>query len=213
MDQLDNEEECSLENNKVISNINAQQTVVIVAIGKNDKAYLEFSYNLIDQIPLDLIVIGVVLIVTILSCIVGCYILFILRTTTAVKIQKIDGKLKDSALIMTVELAKARAAYNESQIRQGKKPVADSYAKKNEKYQSLNRNEDDEDNGFNGRDDETIAAYGVDQNMSQVDMNAKQLEMMNQVMMQKMMKDMMKGGRKKKRKHRDDRDREDRSRK
>ena len=91
--------------------------MVIVAIGKNDKAYLEFSYNLIDQIPLDLIVIGVVLIVTILSCIVGCYILFILRTTTAVKIQKIDGKLKDSALIMTVELAKARAAYNESQIR------------------------------------------------------------------------------------------------
>jgi len=45
---------------------------------------------------------------------VGCYIVFILRVTSGVKIQKINGKLRDSALIMTVELSKARAAFNES---------------------------------------------------------------------------------------------------
>ena len=85
-----------------------------MAIGKNDKAYLEFTYHLVDMISLDVILAGLALSALVLSCGVGCYILFILRTTTAVKIQKIDGKLKDSALIMTIEMAKARAAYNES---------------------------------------------------------------------------------------------------
>jgi len=50
----------------------------------------------------------------VIACLVGCYIVGVLRVTTRAKIQKVNNKLKDSALIMTIEMSKARAAFNES---------------------------------------------------------------------------------------------------
>ena len=87
--------------------------IVLVAIGKSDMAYLQFSYHLADIYPFWQVytVLGVGLLI--IACMVGCYILFILKITTAVKIKKLDVNLKDSAMIMTIELAKARAAFNE----------------------------------------------------------------------------------------------------
>jgi uncharacterized iron-regulated membrane protein len=48
----------------------------------------------------------------VIAMVVSCYILFILRTTSNVKVRKLNRYLKDPAIIMTVEIAKARAAFN-----------------------------------------------------------------------------------------------------
>lgn len=69
----------------------------------------------------------------------------ILRVTTGVKVKNLNGKLRDSALIMTVELNKARAAYNESQRRQGKPVVQDQYVRSHAGYQSVNQKGNDTD--------------------------------------------------------------------
>ena len=83
---LDNQIDCGLENKGVYGDIPASQTVVIIAVGKNEKAYLEFTYHLKDIYSLDFIMTALGIAAMTLACCVGCYILFILRTTTAVKI-------------------------------------------------------------------------------------------------------------------------------
>mgnify|MGYP000082165593 FL=1 len=90
---------------------------MIYAIGTSDQAYLGFTYHLIDIIPTTTLLGALGLGLMIIGCAVGCYILFIIRTTSRVKIRKVEGKLKDSATIMTIEMSRARAAFNESQIR------------------------------------------------------------------------------------------------
>jgi hypothetical protein len=117
IDNLTETIDCSLENKKVINTIPSNATVVIYAIGTSDQAYLGFTYHLIDIIPTTTLLGALGLGLMIIGCAVGCYILFIIRTTSGVKIRKVEGKLKDSATIMTIEMSRARAAFNESQIR------------------------------------------------------------------------------------------------
>lgn len=114
MDDLSGSIDCGLTNQTVFDNITSDQTVVISVVGLNNMAYIQFTYHLVDYVNTitTFSVLGAGLAVIALG--VGCYIVFILRVTSGVKIQKINGKLRDSALIMTVELSKARAAFNES---------------------------------------------------------------------------------------------------
>jgi hypothetical protein len=54
-----------------------------------------------------------------LSCIIGCFILFVLKKTTAVKITKAALKLKDAALVMSIEMNKAETAHKEYSVISG----------------------------------------------------------------------------------------------
>jgi hypothetical protein len=47
----------------------------------------------------------------VLSCIIACFIGFVLQKTTTVKINKAAQKLKDSALVMSIEMNKAETAH------------------------------------------------------------------------------------------------------
>ena len=46
-----------------------------------------------------------------LSCIIACFIGFVLQKTTSVKISRAANKLKDSALVMSIEMNKAETAH------------------------------------------------------------------------------------------------------
>jgi hypothetical protein len=46
----------------------------------------------------------------ILSLIVGCFVLFILKQTTRLKINKAAPKFRDAAIVMSIETSKAQAA-------------------------------------------------------------------------------------------------------
>ena len=64
------------------------------------------------------------------SLLVGIYILVIIRNTTSVQIKKLESGIKDPSMIMTFELAKSRAAFNEMQMKMGKPIVVDPVGKK-----------------------------------------------------------------------------------
>jgi hypothetical protein len=103
---------------------------------------MEFSYALADQYSMPKVYAGLVIGLSMIACIVGCFILFILRTTTAIKIKKIDGRLRDSALVMTIQMAKAEAAFNES-----KKRISNGTAPEGNKYKSVNKDNDSDEGG------------------------------------------------------------------
>ena len=56
----------------------------------------------------------------ILASLVGCFILFILSKSTNVKLANSENKIKDHAIIISIEMNKARSAFNEIQRREGK---------------------------------------------------------------------------------------------
>ena len=49
--------------------------------------------------------------IVVLSCLIACFIEFILQKTTSVKITKAAAKLKDAALVMSIEMNKAEEAH------------------------------------------------------------------------------------------------------
>lgn len=93
---------------------------MIVAIGQSDEAYLQFTYSLSDKYPIWQLISAMCLALVVIGFIVGCYILVLQRLTSSAKMKKLNSGLRDPAMIMTVELSKARSAFNEMQLRMGK---------------------------------------------------------------------------------------------
>jgi uncharacterized membrane protein YdbT with pleckstrin-like domain len=47
-----------------------------------------------------------------ISCLIACFIGFVLGKTTTVRIRKAGSKIKDAALVMSIEMNKAEAAHH-----------------------------------------------------------------------------------------------------
>jgi hypothetical protein len=84
-----------------------------VAIGTDDKAYLQFTYGTVDYYPLFTSASIVAGGVFVLACSVGCLILFILSKSTTAKLETSENQVKENGVIISIEMNKARAAFNE----------------------------------------------------------------------------------------------------
>jgi hypothetical protein len=69
-----------------------------------------------------------------LASLVGCFVLFILGKSTNVKLANSENKIKEHAIIISIEMNKSRAAFNEIQRREGKPVQADPVGVENAKY-------------------------------------------------------------------------------
>lgn len=129
--------------------------------------------------------------VTIIGCLVGGFILFILKKTTQVKIKKLEGKLKDEAIYMSIEMSKAREAYNDSMQRQGKPVSKDNYANR---FDKKSKHEiDDVMSRRSHRNPRVSSSHDhILDDQFNLEQNQRMIQQINNMMMQKMMKDLMK---------------------
>ena len=134
LDKMTNEVDCAQFIKKSLTSIMAFNHVHIIAVGKTDQAYLQFSYNSVNFISTYNLTLAVCTSVFLVSCFVACFILVILQKASNVKLDKAENKVKNSAVIMSIQMAKARAAFNEMQRREGKPLTQDPYVKKNAAY-------------------------------------------------------------------------------
>ena len=132
---MTNEIDCS--SSTAHDSIPSDQHVWIITVGNKEDAYLQFSFGTVDIYSFTLsgsvICAGVFLI----SSIVGCFILFILSKSTEVKLSNSENKIKDHAIIISIEMNKARAAFNEINRREGKPIQNDPVAMENAKYSQI----------------------------------------------------------------------------
>ena len=89
--------------------------VFVVAIGNSDQAYFEFSYSTVQTNFWAQAAFVAFSSVLCLSCAITFFIQFILAKTTQTKITKAVNKVKDSALVMNIEMNKAKFAHGEYQ--------------------------------------------------------------------------------------------------
>jgi hypothetical protein len=122
----------------------SNQHVWIVAIGTDSKAYLQFTYSTVDYYPLSTTSSAVAGAVFILASSVGCLILFVLTKSTDAKLGSSENQVKENGVIISIEMNKARAAFNEMQRREGKPIQADPMAVENAKYSPIGNQVDDE---------------------------------------------------------------------
>ena len=102
---------------------------MIVAIGTGQQAYFEFSYSTMQTDFWAQAAFVAFASVLCLSCAITFFIQFILAKTTQTKISKAVNKVKDSALVMSIEMNKAKFAHAEYQkILQEEKKVQDAKA-------------------------------------------------------------------------------------
>ena len=102
---------------------------MVVAVGTGYQAYFEFSYASIQTEFWAQAAFVAFSSVICLACIITFFIQFILAKTTQTKITKAVNKVKDSALVMSIEMNKAKFAHVEYQkILQEEKKVNDAKA-------------------------------------------------------------------------------------
>ena len=106
----------------------SDQHIWIVAVGKDTKAYLQFTYSTVDLYPISTSLSVVIGGIFILASSVGCLILFILTKSTDAKLNTSENQVKEHGVIISIEMNKARAAFNEIQRREGKPIQADPMA-------------------------------------------------------------------------------------
>jgi uncharacterized membrane protein len=111
VDDLNGFIDCSNKNMTSYTNIAADNHVFIVAVGTSDKAYFEFSYKVVQTTFWKQFFIMSVAAAIVLSCLIACFIGFVLQKTTSVKISRAAAKLKDSAIVMSIEMNKAETAH------------------------------------------------------------------------------------------------------
>ena len=138
-----------------------------------------------------------------LSCIIACFIGFVLQKTTSVKITRASQRLKDSALVMSIEMNKAETAHaayqkvqgeetkvkNEQEATQWKADMAkkkeEADAKKAGSPVKSQKSQMDRSTTLLLREQEQL------QQAQQQQMQQQMMSQMNAMMMQKMMRDMM----------------------
>ena len=70
------------------TDIPSDNHVFIIAVGKDDTAYFEFSYKVVFTTFWGQFVVMTAAGAVVLSCIIACFIGFVLQKTTTVKINK-----------------------------------------------------------------------------------------------------------------------------
>ena len=86
------------------------------------------TYQIYDVYSANLIFTAFSFAVFILSMLVGCFVLFILKQTTKVKINKAAPKFRDAAIVMSIETSKAQAANDAYLSKNGLPPERNQYA-------------------------------------------------------------------------------------
>lgn len=100
----------------------ADNHIQIIVIAKSDYAYLHMQYALDDLFSGQLFWAGLASAILVLGCSVGCFIQFVLKKTTLGRLNKTNAKLKDYSLNMTIEMNKAKTAFDERLKQKGQTP-------------------------------------------------------------------------------------------
>jgi len=114
--ELTNSIDCSSSAGSSFANqIWANQHVVVVAKAVSDQAYLLFSYQLEDYLSLKYVGGVFAAYMTLISCMVGCFVLFVLKKTTQIRLGRARAKIVEASLSMAIQMSKAQAAYDRAQ--------------------------------------------------------------------------------------------------
>ena len=109
IDSMTNQINCSGSNSSSygVNQIPSSNHIIIIALGKNDNAYLELTYQLQNYLDLTTIYASLIVGFIVLVCCAGCFQLVVLMRTANANVQRSFRKLMNAGTYISVELSKA----------------------------------------------------------------------------------------------------------